>query len=160
MTTAAAATDTLRQYTLRFDDGTSETIQALDDADANQQAIDMVTDAWDGSGRTTWTDVVVIDDTGDYETLTVQVDPPAPMCSHEGGHDWQSPLEVVGGCESNPGVQGKGGGVVIKEVCAHCGNYRITDTWAQRPDNCEEGHRTVSYRKPDACSRAWLEGDD
>lgn len=71
-------------------------------------------------------------------------------------HDWQAPYAVVGGLRENPGVWGHGAGVVIKEVCAHCGRYRVTDTWAQRRDTGEQGLCEVTYREPDHDSLAWL----
>lgn len=55
--------------------------------------------------------------------------PVIPACTSKSGHEWTSPHEVVGGLKENPGVFGHGGGVVIREVCAHCGRQRRTDTW-------------------------------
>lgn len=72
-------------------------------------------------------------------------------------HDWQRPHAIVGGLAENPGVHGHGGGVVITEVCAHCGAYRVTDTWATNPVDGTEGHETVTYRDPDDRSRGWAE---
>lgn len=83
--------------------------------------------------------------------------PEEPDCS-EGEHDWQSPYEVVGGIKENPGVWGKGGGIVSKEVCAHCGVYRITDTWAQDRNSGVQGLTEVTYEDADDASRAWLQG--
>lgn len=60
-------------------------------------------------------------------------------------HDWQAPYGIVGGIEDNPGCWGHGGGVVYHEVCMRCGLTRTTDTWAQRPDNGEQGLTAVSY---------------
>lgn len=81
----------------------------------------------------------------DEERLTVIVAATEPGCSHDDGHDWQSPFEIVGGIEENPGVWGKGGGVIITECCMRCGCKRTTDTWAQRPDTGEQGLTEVSY---------------
>lgn len=85
----------------------------------------------------------------------VYVPPEEPACADGEEHDWRSPLEVVGGIAENPGVWGHGGGVTITEVCAHCGQYRETDTWADdgRGGVC----RTVEYRDADDASRAWVE---
>ncbi len=107
--------------------------------------------------ETTWIDVMarhVL--TGETARDTVQLDPPEPDCVDGQAHDWQSPHDVVGGLTENPGVWGHGGGVQIVEVCAHCGGYRETDTWAQRPDTGEQGLESVSYRDPDEQSEAWL----
>ena len=59
----------------------------------------------------------------------------------------QSPHEVVGGLEENPGVWGNGGGVIIHEVCQTCGVHRHTNTWAQNPVNGKQGLESVSYSK-------------
>jgi hypothetical protein len=83
--------------------------------------------------------------------------PEEPECS-EGEHDWQSPYEVLGGLKENPGVWGKGGGIVSKEVCAHCGAYRITDTWAQDRSSGAQGLTEVTYEDADDASRAWIQG--
>jgi hypothetical protein len=81
----------------------------------------------------------------DEDTHLITLETEEPDCSHEEGHDWQSPHEIVGGIKENPGVWGNGGGVIIHECCMHCGCARITDTWAQNPDGGEQGLRSVSY---------------
>lgn len=90
--------------------------------------------------------------------VTVRIDPDEPRCIEGEEHDWQSPLEVVGGIEENPGVIGHGGGVICKRVCAKCGRYRLTDSWAQRSDTGEQGLDSVEYLEPDEYSLAWIEG--
>lgn len=86
---------------------------------------------------------------------TATLDPNQP---DECSGDWESPPEVVGGCAENPGVygSGSGGGVIITEVDPVSGWYRVTDTWAQRPDTGEQGLRSVEYREPDERSLAWV----
>lgn len=109
--------------------------------------------------RTIWIDVYVWSADGDRldaERIGVTLDPPEPECDDRPDHDWQSPYELLGGMEENSGVQGHGGGVVITEVCTHCGAYRITDTWAQRPDTGEQGLTSVEYRPDDERSLAWV----
>lgn len=98
---------------------------------------------------TLWIDVTVrADETDDYyeeeASATVQLDEEEPSCSAD-AHDWQAPYEIVGGIQENPGVWGHGGGVIIKKCCMHCGCARVTDTWAQRPDNGVQGYESVSY---------------
>jgi len=101
-------------------------------------------------------DPVTEEDVHDGEVeITVTLQPEEPDCERE-DHDWKSPHSVLGGMEESPGVQGHGGGVVISEVCAHCGIYRVTDTWAQ--DSCgRQGLTSVSYKDADADSLAWLD---
>lgn len=91
----------------------------------------------------------------DHDQYTVTREPDECGCSGD-EHDWRSPLSVVGGIAENPGVWGNGGGVIITEVCRHCGCYRVTDTWAQRPDNGMQGLTSVEYRDPDDVSLAWV----
>src|SRR5690606_23549893 len=78
---------------------------------------------WDTDDGTIWCHVIVVreDDKDEYAETTVQIDPPEPPCP-KGEHDWR---------DSNIGAYGRG--VIITEVCAHCGVRRITDTWAYDP---------------------------
>ena len=94
--------------------------------------------------------------TGEEHHETHTVEPDEPQCI-DGGHrhGWGSPIEIVGGIKDNPGVHGKGGGVLIHEVCRRCGHHRHTDTWATDGQTGEEGLRSVSYTQPDAASEAY-----
>lgn len=115
---------------------------------------------YDDADGTLWIDVRVVNQiTGEEATDTVTLDPDVPTCADGHDHDWQSPYSVVGGIENNPGVWGHGGGVIIREVCAHCGTYRVTDTWAQRMDTGEQGLTSVAYESADDQSLAWIESD-
>ena len=106
---------------------------------------------------TIWIDVEVVDIvTGENGAATVMLEPEEPDCVDGHDHDWQSPYSVLGGIKDNPGVWGHGGGVIIKECCAHCGAYRVTDTWAQRQDTGEQGLTSVEYEDADEDSRWWL----
>lgn len=105
---------------------------------------------------TIWIDVRVrCEDTGEEDSATVTLDPEEPDCE-QSAHDWRSPHSVLGGCETNPGVWGSGGGVTIREVCSHCGVYRVIDTCAQRSDTGEQGLRSTRYEDADAESLAWV----
>jgi hypothetical protein len=81
------------------------------------------------------------------ECGTVILFPKVPECTNENKHRWETPYELVGGCKENPGVWGSGGGVIIKEVCIHCGCVRNTDTWAQRMSDGQQGLRSISYEE-------------
>lgn len=98
------------------------------------------------------------------ETVTVTIDPEAPPCDDDSpDHDWQSPIEIVGGIVENPGVWGHGGGVTITECCMRCGCRRVTDTWAQRGDTGEQGLRSVEYTSgfyDDRLPELAVDGDD
>jgi len=115
---------------------------ALETARANVDRVN-----YNDAEDTLWIDVRVhCRETDESESDTVQSDPVAPECSGL-EHDWQSPIELVGGIKENPGVWGKGGGVIITEVCMCCGCKRTTDTWAQCPDTGEQGLTSVSYEQ-------------
>jgi hypothetical protein len=138
-----------------------EEITAKTPEDAAQKYVDG--GDWGDSTETTFVSVCVtpLDEDGEpnddeQECITISVDPEEPECSG-GEHDWQSPHELVGGLKENPGVYGHGGGVIITEVCSRCGAYRIRDTWAQNPENGEQGLHSVTYRDPDDESLLWLE---
>ncbi len=81
----------------------------------------------------------------DCERIKVAIEPDEPECIDDDGHDWRSPLALVGGDPDNPGVWGHGGGVVTRECCVRCGYGKVTDTWARDPVDGEEGLRSVSY---------------
>ena len=125
---------------------------------------------WGERTRTDWIDVWVwrrayaLDEDGDVVMLaldrerhTIELPPEEPDCIAGHSHVWMSSHSVVGGLKENPGVYAHGGGVIITEVCKHCGCYRITDTWAQRPDTGEQGLEAIEYREADGVSLAWIE---
>ena len=92
------------------------------------------------------------------ETHKVVLHPDAPVCTQE-EHAWCSPHEVVGGIEQSPGVSGHGGGVIIREVCRHCGCYRVTDTW--HVDSLTgQIYEAVWYEPADDASLNWLDSLD
>ena len=146
------------------------------DADSAQEAAQEYVDSggdWGDPDDSTewiyidaWRSAREVDEDGDlletmlYEqTVSVEVDPEEPACVDGHDHDWQSPYEVLGGCAENPGVWGHGGGVIIREVCRHCGRYRVTDTWSQDMSTGEQGLTSVSYEDADETSIAWLASD-
>ena len=96
-------------------------------------------------------------ETGVVEWVKVECgeDEPEPECDSDDGHDWQSPLEVVGGIDSNPGVWSAGGTtIVVKECCSRCGAYRKTTSYgAQRNPGQVD---TVEYLEADEDSLAWI----
>lgn len=101
---------------------------------------------------TLWVEVAIKRAGDVVAEVTVAIDPDEPACSERGedparlwDHDWQAPVEIVGGCESNPGVWDSGGGVKIAECCMRCGCRKLTDTWATNPVNGKQGLTSVSY---------------
>lgn len=89
----------------------------------------------------------LVENHDECDSDTVILNPEEPDCTDSNGHDWQSPFEIVGGIKENPGVWGKGGGVIINECCMNCGCKRTTDTWAQRMDTGEQGFTEVTYEQ-------------
>jgi hypothetical protein len=146
---ALAESDEGREWILReegYDYDTVEADSAQDALEAARANVDRANYA-DAEG-TLWVSVEVrCEVTDEAESATVQLDPDEPECDAGVGHDWQSPHELLGGLEENPGVQGHGGGVVVKEVCMRCGCSRTTDTWAQNPETGEQGLESVSYEQ-------------
>jgi len=137
-------------YTLRGE-GSEIEIQAATLADARAQATAWAEEGdWDTSDGTVYEDVRILAPDGNgeleiIETVTVAIHQPEPRCSSNEGHDWQSPVEIVGGDARNPGVWGNDGGVTISECCMRCGCRRHTNTWAYRRDTGEQGLREVTY---------------
>jgi len=136
-------------------------------ADEDDLAGDIDPDDWrsDDDTETDWVDISwwlpvvrwdgVADTVGYDRTFTIEPEVPGDDCDHE----WCSPHEVVGGCESNPGVWGSGAGVRITEVCRHCGMYRITETHGQSHHDGQYRGERVSYREADENSLSWI-GDE
>jgi hypothetical protein len=142
--------DKTSTYTLRMLDGSGAetTIQAESDEMAKEAARDWAREGDYDLDSTIWISARVLDADGDdVADVTVSIDPVPPKCSDSSreGHDWQSPFSIVGGLESNPGVWGHGGGVIINEVCMRCGCARTTDTWAQDRATGKQGLTSISY---------------
>lgn len=135
-----------RLFELR-DLGGSETITAVSLEDALEQAREWVERGdWDTSNGTVYVDVHVFGkDDETQDKVTVAIHQPEPKCSDKDGHDWQSPVEIVGGIKETPGVWGHGAGILMKECCMNCGCLRRTDTWAQRRDTGEQGFTETTY---------------
>lgn len=162
----------MARYEMNDGCGVREIIEATSDEDAVAQTTAWLRGGdWHTDDGTAWVHGSVkpiggiydSDDAGEdlFPSGTIYVDvainPDEPECTGQ-EHDWQSPLKVVGGVEENPGVYGHGGGVTITEVCAICGIYRVTDTWAQDPGTGAQGLRSVAYRAKDDVSEAWVDG--
>lgn len=115
-------------------------------ADAALESYDLDTSCYDASDGTIWVRIHArnVDDSRDKSSLRIRIDPKMPRCSAK-SHEWQSPHAILGGLKENPGVWGHGGGVIIREVCMHCGCERTTDTWAQDPSTGEQGLESVRY---------------
>ena len=138
------------------------------EADSAEEAAQEYVDggSWGDEPKTSWVTVHVEEIEGededgdqilgDHEQHTIEIEPTEPGKMAECGHEWESPHSVVGGLCENPGAHGHGGGVIITEVCRHCGGYRITDTWAQNPQTGEQGLRSVEYREADDDSEEWV----
>lgn len=139
---------------------------AADGAEAAREYVD--TGDWGEITQTKWIDVRVwrvgylLDAEGDVVQITLDKDqhtitlePEVPECDGEHDHDWRSPYSVLGGLKENPGVWGHGGGLIIKEVCEHCGGYRVTDTWAQDRETAER-FESREYRDADDSSLAYV----
>jgi hypothetical protein len=144
-----------REYTIRADGG-EDTITASSLADALQQAKEWAREGLDADLTTVWSTVYVDGEDGTSDQVSVSLDPTEPDCADGHSHDWQSPLSLVGGIAENPGVQGHGAGVIMREVCSACGTYRTTDTYAQNPETGEQGLTSVSYEEADEDSEAWV----
>lgn len=124
----------------RISDGVSETVVSASSID---EATDMAREWIQGGDyldpedpETVWVDATV---TGGDDTarVTVQFDPPVPVCT-QGGHAWAKDF-----------VRGNGQGVLVREYCWECGVWRVTDTGAQRPDTGEQGLERVWYEPAD-----------
>lgn len=136
-----ALTEEGQEYCADFE--ATSVAEALEEARSNVQRSN-----YDEAEGTIWIDVRVrCELTEEEDADSVQCDAEEPDCVGGEEHDWQSPIEIVGGIAENPGVWGHGGGVIIHAACMRCGCGRVTDTWAQRLDTGEQGLTSVSYRE-------------
>lgn len=136
------------------DDGNAE-VECGDDADSAREQYVQDGD-WGEDSATSWVTVYSyrkgvaadgsIEDV-DRESDDVAIDPTEPDCHDGEDHDWQTPHEIVGGIEENPGCWGHGGGVYIHHVCLKCGCRMTTDSWAQNPSNGVQGLDSVEYEE-------------
>lgn len=137
-----------------YDEYVSEAIEADSREAAEHIAESFWRDGdWDVSTGCVWVEYHLAESDEDGEAkdgtddrYTITIEQPEPECTdEESGHDWQSPHSIVGGIESNPGVWGNGGGVIINECCMKCGCQKKTNTWAQNPADGTQGHTVTSY---------------
>jgi len=136
-------------------DGSGESeIEAEDPQSAAQEYVDG--GDYSPEEQTIWVNVTVTDDDGDVTHVKITIDPDEPECADDDGHKWASPIRLVGGIRENPGVHGHGGGVMIHEVCAHCGCHRHRNTWAQDPDDGTQGLDSVRYEEADDETLTWV----
>jgi hypothetical protein len=165
-----AALELIKEYgesIIVANDGNAEVEYAHCDT-LNEAANEYVEDGdWgDDRSKTDWVDVyawhrwklgeIEIDE--ERECFTVEIKPEEPECTEGNEHEWCSPFDVLGGIKENPGVWGNAGGVIIHEVCRHCGCLKTTDTWAQRSDTGEQGLTSVEYDDGDhRYTEAWVE---
>jgi hypothetical protein len=135
-------------------EGADELIEADTEKEARRRAREWAREGVTGEiTSTVWADCylerLTVDSDGDLawidvDTLTVSIDPAEPKCTGA-GHEWTAPHAIVGGCESNPGVWGDGGGVRWVELCSRCGCGRHGGNWGQRPDTGEQGLDWVRF---------------
>lgn len=140
-------------YRYRESSGYTEDLESTDLDSAIEETRDRLRDGdWPVENKTLYVEAWIDDPDDDSHHLEVAIHPEEPECT-ESEHDWQSPHELLGGLEENPGVWGHGGGVIMTEVCAHCGMYRVKDTWdqSQGPEPVE----TIEYREADEDSIQW-----
>lgn len=129
------------------DEGTTEDFEA----DSREEALEGLRDFAEcyrpaKHEPTAFVSLYMRDEDDDFERIKLALDPPEPKCTAE--HEWKQSFRLFGGCKENPGVQGHGGGVTIKEYCPHCGAGRYTDTWAQDPEDGEQGLQLICYEPP------------
>jgi len=138
-------------------EGVSEIIEAEDNSAAESRASNWIKDgSWDGKFMADVTIQEVDDlqeDIGNSWGISVEVgdDPKPPDCREDHDHKWDSPVEVVGGIDENPGVWSTGGTtIVFKTVCRHCGVYKKETAYGSQrnPGQCD----TVEYIDPDEAS--------
>ena len=133
-------------------------IEATDLEQAEELARDWVLDGdWSKCERAELVTCSIEAEDGEEFVFEQAVGGPAePPCEDVQEHDWQSPHELVGGCQNNPGVFGRGNAQLrFEEVCSNCGRYRTTIT-ASVPGQAPPAPERATYREPDDESLAWV----
>ncbi len=104
-------------------DGVERDIDVDDQGDAREAAHEWARARHKSASQTYWvnTHVVAIDDDGnelDLECVTTTIDPVEPPCGNRNSddHERDSPLQLVGGCASNPGAFAHDGGAGVITV--------------------------------------------
>ena len=148
------------RYYVEWTDQAVEPMQLQADnlKDAIEEAHGEASTGYEDTEETVWVDYVIYayhpvkgkdmtDGAVDVYSGRRTIEPVGPDCPSADGHDWTSAVEIEGGLDENPGVQGHGGGVIITEHCSRvgCAARRVTDTWAQDRETGEQGLREVSY---------------
>lgn len=152
----------MTKYVMREDSGASEIIEAESIEEALQEALEWASDGSYQERVIVSVRVIELDANGEQTDNQLSGDveagpePKAPNCADGQEHDWQSPHEIVGGIKDNPGVWSAGGTrTTYRDVCAHCGQYRVTRrTGSQR--NPGELPETVTYEDADERSLKWV----
>lgn len=156
----------MKRYEIREESGASELIEA----ESLEAALEAAQE-WASEGSydervnvRVWVDEIDEDGEaipGEHASGDVDAGPlPKPESTECGeddeDHDWQSPLELVGGCTENPGVWSTGGTSFRYEyVCAKCGMYKTVNTTGQQknPGDLDE---SVEYSPATEQSLAWV----
>lgn len=152
-----AETKRITTYILRVD-GTDIELTATNLEGARGEAIERLPEGYDAGERTYWVrgQLIAIED-GEEEIvdrLRVAVEPIEPSCDWR-GHGEGAEIEGAGEDSEEShlyrqeSVWGKGGGVIVAEVCLLCGLRRYTDTWAQDMTDGTQGHRSTRYESGD-----------
>lgn len=156
----------MASYEIREESGASEVIEAASIEEALEKAQE-----WASEGSydervmvRVWAHELDEDGEPTGESLSGEVEagpepkPEATDCGTEDDdHDWDSPLELVGGLRENPGVFSTGGTSFRYEyVCSKCGMYKTVRT-AGAQKNPGELDETIEYSAADERSLAWVE---
>lgn len=155
----------MKSYKIREESGASEIIEAESLAEALETACEWASEGSYSERVMVRVWVQGLDEDGEPtdESLSGEVEagpepkPEKTECGTEDeDHDWESPIELVGGCEENPGVWSTGGtSFHFEYVCSKCGMYKTVKTAGQQrnPGELEE---TIEYSAADERSLAWV----
>lgn len=145
------------KYQILEHEGDCDTTVEADDIDGAIQQAKVWLAAGDWVDEESFVDVTITDSEGEETKVELVVGGmPPPACLKGKKHKWESPHEVVGGFEANPGEWSIGGGrFKFVEVCCQCGRYRTKKT-ESLPDHWPRTPERVTYSEPDEDSLAWV----
>ncbi len=139
-----------------------ETVEASSLEEAREKAQEWLATGDYGDEEDYYSVTITDEEGNETDVELVAGGPTVPPCVSGKRHKWQSPHELVGGNEGNPGEFGCGAGQLrFLEVCCHCGRYRQTITKSVA-DQYPRTPERVTYHEADEESRLWagLEGED
>jgi hypothetical protein len=94
--------------------------------------------------------------TGESGSTSIAFHPAEPTCLSGRRHSWTVRDETDPFDQTPGGMMETREGVLVTEVCCHCGCYKVTDAFEKRADHLHARATTLSYRSANTLSLSWI----